>query len=80
VLFLVATVFIFSPLNFILFVCGSLFFSLILHMLLCLNKKYDKRVPLMGFQSLLLNILVIIDLVTSNIGFYNDSLFFALYS
>lgn len=73
ILFLASACFFFSPLNFLLFYCGSLFFSLLIHSLMAGtdNRKNSTTIPLAGWQSVFLLLFVSIYIMAGN-NFLSD--------
>jgi Flp pilus assembly protein protease CpaA len=74
VLFWLACLWCFSPLNFLLFFLSSLLGALLLHLFLCrlLNNYKHVYIPLAGFQGLFLIFALVMERISPHWSTYND--------
>lgn len=76
ILFLICLAFLFSPINYIVFYFTSLFIILVgIFVYMIVKRNFNSRLPLAGFQSLLLLMAILVNLVyDSRFKFQNDYL------
>lgn len=73
VLFLICCTVIFSPINFILFYLSSTVVVILIHFISALITKVNPKIPLAGFQALMLMLVLISVQLIMKVNVYDDS-------